>query len=415
MRIALIAYVCDPARGSEPGFGWQWTSHLLQRGHDVDLVSRDDADAIARTCAAAESLSPPGRLRLHVVPRPGPSRDRLPAAIRSRWGFWSDYLGWLSAVDRHADGGGFAAVDLVHHVTWGSVKGGTVAGLGQPMIFGPVGGGERVPGVLAPALGLRGRLEERGRDLLTGLSLRPRGRAAATLATSDLVLATNSVTLSAATRHGAQQVEVMLADGLPTDYLVTRPAARDLSAPLLVWAGGLLPRKAPVLALRVFRRVLDQVPSARLTMIGDGPLRDDVIRHRDRLGLRGTVNLTGRIPWAEMPHWYDRASVLLFTSVRDAFGGQCLEAWGRGLPSVGFAQFGLADHAPPLGAVTVTPSRPREAVRSLSDAVATVLDPTRHQRMAESALEAAAKHTWDAKVDRIEQIYTDLLVAESLR
>lgn len=381
MRIALIAYACDPTAGSEPGVGWQWARHLLARGHEVDLVTRDDPDRLDRLGPLLAGMGG----RLHVVPRP---RPRGPGQQ------WRAYTGWLDRVsDRLPD------ADLVHHVTYGSLKGGSVR-TDRPLVFGPVGGAESAPLALAPVLGLRALAVERTRDLVGARS----ARAARAVATAELVLATNRVTLRAARDQGARRAELMLADGLSADYLVATPAARDLAAPLVLWVGSFQPRKAPLLALRAFALLRRQLPAARLRMVGTGPMLAATRAERDRLGLADAVELTGRIPWPDLPAHYDEAAVLLFSSVRDAFGGQGLEAWGRGLPSVGLDQFGLADHAPDGGCVLVPPGRPGAVAAGLSAALLATVDPGAHPDRAVAALAAARRHTWDAKVTRLEAL-----------
>jgi glycosyltransferase involved in cell wall biosynthesis len=122
------------------------------------------------------------------------------------------------------------------------------------------------------------------------------------------------------------------------------------------------------------------------------------------------------VPWPALQQEYDDAAVLLFTSARDAFGAQSLEGWGRALPSVGFAQHGLADFAPADGTILVAPAPPARAARSLADAVLAVLaDPERHRRMSTAALDAARSHTWSRKVARAGALYDELLGVPAAR
>lgn len=410
-HIALLAYSCDPERGTEPGVGWQWASHLAAAGHRVELITRHDPATLARLHAAVAAGGADGRLRLHTVPEPRVGRLELaltPAPLRPGWSAARRYLGWLAAVESYLDGG--PAVDLVHHVTYGSLSGGSALPRGRPaLVFGPVSGAQRAPRALRPLLGAD-RRQEAVRDLFAGAAPRRPGRARRTLAAADLVLATNSDTARLARSRGAGRVEMMLADGLSADYLANTAGPRDLARPVVLWVGSLRAIKVPTLALAAFRHLLDALPAARLRLVGDGPLRAAVEGERDRLGLGDSVELAGRVPWPAMRRQYDDAAVLLFTSVRDAFGAQSLEGWGRALPSVGFAQHGLADFAPPDGTILVPPARPALAARRLADALRTVLaDPDRHRRMSVAALDRARAHTWPAKVARAGALYDELL------
>jgi glycosyltransferase involved in cell wall biosynthesis len=416
LRVALLAYACDPTRGTESGVGWQWAAHLAARGHTIHLITRDDPVAVDSLRTAIGRTR--GSVRLHAVPSPAvPSRlgtALLPAGIADYWSGGQRYLGWLAAAQSYLDDR-LAGVDLVHHVTYGSIGGGSVRTRdGVPLLFGPVSGGQRAPRALRPALG-PDRLGERVRDLGVAAAVRRPGRARRTLTSADLVLATNSDTARLASARGARRVQLMLADGLVAEHLVRSAPVRPLDRPTVLWIGRLRAIKLPTLAVAAFRQVLDRIPDARLRMVGDGPLRAEVERECRRLRVGHAVELVGRIPWSAVRSEYDRACVLLFTSARDAFGCQSLEAWGRALPSVGFAQHGLADFAPSRGSVLVPPLRPAPAAAALADAVVgTLTDPGRHQEMSAAALEHARSHTWDAKVDLIDDIYADLH-AESRR
>src|SRR5215470_10483433 len=47
MRVLLSAYACRPHAGSEPGFGWNWATHLAARGMDVHvLVAKRNQQAV---------------------------------------------------------------------------------------------------------------------------------------------------------------------------------------------------------------------------------------------------------------------------------------------------------------------------------------------------------------------------------
>src|SRR5215467_5078362 len=47
MRLLLSAYACRPNAGSEPGFGWNWATHLADRGIEVHaLVAKRNQEPI---------------------------------------------------------------------------------------------------------------------------------------------------------------------------------------------------------------------------------------------------------------------------------------------------------------------------------------------------------------------------------
>ena len=42
-RILLSAYACQPYRGSEEGVGWNWALELINRGHEVWVLTQSNS------------------------------------------------------------------------------------------------------------------------------------------------------------------------------------------------------------------------------------------------------------------------------------------------------------------------------------------------------------------------------------
>jgi glycosyltransferase involved in cell wall biosynthesis len=330
--------------------------------------------------------------------------------MRGEWRLLRDYFGWLSAVDEVARSGALSDVDVVHHVTLGSLNSGsTLAEVPQPVLFGPVGGGQRCPAELRPLLGASG-YGELFRDAAWAARRRVSPRFRHTMLRADVVFVTNRDTGRLAVRHGAGRVELMMSDGIWADTLPAAPPDRDLAAPLLLWVGSLLPRKAPGLAIRAFRHVLDDFPDARLQILGDGPLQPELERLTSELGLTGRVEFTGRIPHLEVRACYLRANLLLFTSVRDSLGGQTVDAWASALPTVSFAHQGIGDFSPPEGSALVPLCAAAQAPQRFAAAVRTLLsDRDRYAQTCVAALDHARLHTLDRRAERAVAVYAQLL------
>lgn len=88
-------------------------------------------------------------------------------------------------------------------------------------------------------------------------------------------------------------------------------------------------------------RALPALPGARLVVIGDGPLRQELRDLATSLGVGARVELPGALDEAALAHAYARARVFALPSSKEGFGIVYLEAWARGLPVVG-ARYGGA-------------------------------------------------------------------------
>src|SRR5262249_39055679 len=70
------------------------------------------------------------------------------------------------------------------------------------------------------------------------------------------------------------------------------------------------------------------------SIIGEGPAVRFWKRWAANLGLSTKVKFVGKIPRAELPHWYAAANVLVFPALRDSGGSALLEAMARSVPIV---------------------------------------------------------------------------------
>jgi glycosyltransferase involved in cell wall biosynthesis len=133
-------------------------------------------------------------------------------------------------------------------------------------------------------------------------------------------------------------------------------------------------------------------------MAGDGPLRGQVRAAVDRLGLAADVELLGQVPVAQIKPLFDAASVFLFTSLRDSFGGQVLEALGRGLPAVALDHQGVGDADTGLAIVKVPlPDRPASLPAGLGAALQAVLTDDLWESRSKAALHWAGQQVWPEK------------------
>jgi glycosyltransferase involved in cell wall biosynthesis len=319
---------------------------------------------------------------------------------------FDSYLRWQKAALREAETSG-RQYDVVHHVTWGSLRlGSDLWRLPVPLVYGPIGGGQAAPAAYWRYFGREWpaeRLRTASGNSLLALNSHSRD----TMRHAAVTLVTNSATAAACQRLGAADVRYMLADGLPSDWLAA-PRRRPAGVPVVLWVGRLLRLKAPVLAIEAFAQLRRAMP-ARLLVAGDGPLRGHVRAAVERLGLSGDVQLLGQVSWEGIRRLYDSASVLLFTSLRDSFGAQFLEALGRGLPAVVLDHHGMKDvEAGPAAVKVPLPASPRELPGRLSSALRGVLCDSGWEKRSAAGVNWAAGHLWPEKGAAATRIYQEI-------
>jgi 1,2-diacylglycerol 3-alpha-glucosyltransferase len=93
--------------------------------------------------------------------------------------------------------------------------------------------------------------------------------------------------------------------------------------------------------LRRFARIRAGLPNAHLTVVGDGPKRDELEALCLKLGLQDAVAFSGYVPSREIGGFYQHAHLFVFASVSETQGLVALEAAACGLPVVARAEMGI--------------------------------------------------------------------------
>jgi len=127
------------------------------------------------------------------------------------------------------------------------------------------------------------------------------------------------------------------------------PGRADAAPPRFLAVGRFVPKKAPQLTVRAFRRVLDQRPEARLTMVGAGKLWEACRELVEELGMGHAVDLRGIQPPEEVAalmrdsRAFVQHSVVTETNDHEGTPLAVLEAMACALPVVATRHAGIGD------------------------------------------------------------------------
>ena len=400
MNILLSAFGCGAGQGSEPGVGWNWSRALADAGHEVTVLTTERyRDSIDEALARRSD----GRLRVVYVPIP-------PMFFaKGQVGVYLKYLVWQWAAYRRArrlvderD------IDVVHHISWGSLQLGTWMGrLPRPLVFGPVGGGQTAPSSLRDFYVGDWRTEAIRTFVTRRLTMvDPFARMAVRRA--QLVLANNHETARLAQRLGAAAVAYDSELGLHPEDIAERPTPEDAGPLRLLWVGRLMARKGLPLALAAVEAASHRVP-VRLTIIGGGPQLEHVQRWVDQLGITELVDVRGQVPFDHVQAAYRDHDALLFTSLRDSTGSQLLEAMAAGTPVIALAHSGAAVLVDQDRGLLVPPTGRRETLTGMADAIERLArEPDLRRRLRAGALEYAHGQSWASKAESMTQRYASL-------
>lgn len=104
-----------------------------------------------------------------------------------------------------------------------------------------------------------------------------------------------------------------------------------------VFQGRFHPQKGVVELVKIWRLVVDALAGAKLAMIGDGPLMDEVKSQIKLLNLEKNIDLKGYIFDGEQKYkLFSQSEIVVHPALFDSGGMASAEAMAFGLPCVGF-------------------------------------------------------------------------------
>ncbi len=139
-----------------------------------------------------------------------------------------------------------------------------------------------------------------------------------------------------------ERVEVSYCGFESAPYDLPSPPPRD-AAPRIVHLGRLRKYKGTEIVLRAFALIREQLPAARLDIVGGGPDRPALEKLGLELGLGESIRFHGHIPLPEMVDLLYRCHLFLNASPKEGWGLTVIEAGACGLPCVAADSPGLRD------------------------------------------------------------------------
>lgn len=174
--------------------------------------------------------------------------------------------------------------------------------------------------------------------------------------------------------------------------------------PVVGIVGRLNPIKDHSLFLQTATRILETEPASRFLIVGDGPLKSQLVNEAASLGISDKVTFTG--PRYDPERLYRAMNLLLLTSSSEGFGLVILEAQASGVPVVASPVAAIPELIVD-GKTGILADRTPE---SLAAGVTRLLDDkTLYKHIRDNSIKAAAAYDLPFMVSGIESIYENLL------
>ncbi len=394
-KVLLSAFACDPQLGSEPGYGWNWSLGLANRGFEIHCLTREVGKA------NIENGSKPANLYFHYIVLPW-GLEKLYSS--SRFGMYLYYLLWqLLAYNKARSLNKKLNFNIAHHITWGSVQlGSFLYKLDIPFVFGPAGGGQISPSAFKNYFGKSWSVEEK-RNKVSSFLIKHNPACRSMLKTASAVWVSNQDTADLVKKIRFSEVNQTLDTALPTDFypINFQPKNSKKGSLKLLWVGRFMPRKGILLLLDVMEK-LKKHPGIVLTMVGDGEQREKISETVKIKELTSTVTLIGKVPYEEVRNFYASNDVFFFTSLRDSGGVQLVEAMAFGMPVVTINLHGQSVIINDETGFRCPCKDPAETIDALAKSILKLYyNPDLLRRMSSAAHKYALQQTWDKKIETV--------------
>ncbi len=401
LKILALAPACDGTDVGEAWCAYQWINGLAERNQvtlltmrkkgrpapsrqlqDIEVVEWDDLPVVHRW-ERLNSMLKPGYLRYYRNAR--------------RW------IRSNLAKGRH--------FDVAHQFSPIALRyPSPAAGLGIPLLVGPLAGSLETPEPFQPECG-NAPWYTRLRNLDT-FRLRNDPLLRHTFSEAEVVIGVAPYVRSLLAHTPIKRFEMMSELGiheLPGD-LVARPQGKGLR---LAHVGRAIRTKGLRDVVRAMAMLADD-SNVTLESAGDGEDLEMCRQEAEKLGVAHRITFHGRIPREQVEDIYRRSDAFIFPSFREPSGGVIFESLRHGLPVITTDRGGPAYVVDESCGIRVPASAPEELSFHLARAIEQMADsPEKVTRLSTGARRRMQTiGMWPKKIDWLSMLYQDVLSSQ---
>ena len=204
----------------------------------------------------------------------------------------------------------------------------------------------------------------------------------------------------------------LIPNGLEKDWFEAEAGSRAPGCVQLLYVGRLAPEKNLPTLMRAFTRTVAAHPNARLRLVGDGPLREELGRMAGQEGLEGKVEFLGLLPREKARELMRGSDVFVLSSRFESMSYTLLEAMASGMACIATEVGGNGDLLAQGAAGILVPLGNEQALEAaLRSVVASA--PLRDQ-LGRAAREQASRYAVETMIASTRDLYLSLLAAHGL-
>src|SRR3989338_591661 len=178
----------------------------------------------------------------------------------------------------------------------------------------------------------------------------------------------------------------------------------EVEGPLLLFIGRLIKEKGLCYLINSMTDIVNNFPSTKLLIIGEGGLKNDMINLTDRLNLLNNIFFLGGIANDKLPEFYGAADIFIGPSLSEGEGITFIEAKICGCPVIGSRVGGIKETITHMETgLLVEPSNSDQIARAVIDLLEN--NKLRKKLSVNGRRKAIEKFSWDNISNRFQSLY----------
>lgn len=174
---------------------------------------------------------------------------------------------------------------------------------------------------------------------------------------------------------------------------------------VILFLGRVASEKSIDVIMDIMPKVFNEHPEYKFLIVGDGPSKSDLEEQAKKLKIQNNVIFTGKVPYSDVPKYYNIGDVFVNASITETQGLTFIEAMAAQLPIV-------AKYAPNLSEFIHT-NQNGILVKKNSDFKDTIINVLENQELRETLIsggnETAKEYSVEVFGDKLEMLYTEII------
>ncbi len=219
----------------------------------------------------------------------------------------------------------------------------------------------------------------------------------------DLVISPSHLLKKQLLEFGIRKPITVVSNGMDLKRFHGEVRRLNLIAPKLLHVGRISYEKNCDVVIKAYAKILEKIPQANLTIIGDGPAIPSLKQLTESLNIKDKVEFKGFVPNSELPSYYPSYDAFITASTMETQGLVILEAIACGLPAIGVDAYAIPEliHHGKNGYI----AKPFAVEEIAEWTVKLLSDPVKYEEFSAESIRIASGHEIGKCVDLMEEVY----------